>query len=160
VTALEPLLLLHPTDNVAVARRALQAGETVTIAGKTLKIVDAIPANHKVALSDIPKTNVIRKFGQPIGTASADIGAGQWVHVQNVSSERDKAGYEFSTDIVQFPKPADDRTFMDSDARTVVLELAITLHSSAPLTVRPQHRDTSRRNLRNPISVDFLTLTA
>jgi len=112
VTALEPLLLLHPTDNVAVARRALQAGETVTIAGKTLKIVDAIPANHKVALSDIPKTNVIRKFGQPIGTASADIGAGQWVHVQNVSSERDKAGYEFSTDLVQFPKPADDRTFM------------------------------------------------
>ena len=73
VTALEPLLLLHPTDNVAVARRALQTGETVTFAGKTLKIVDAIPANHKVALSDIPKSHVIRKFGQPIGTASAEI---------------------------------------------------------------------------------------
>ncbi len=84
MTALEPLLLLHPTDNVAVARRAIQVGENVTIAGKTLKIVDAIPANHKVALSDIPKSQVIRKFGQPIGTASVRY----WGRTMGSCSER------------------------------------------------------------------------
>ena len=112
VTALEPLLLLHPSDNVAVARRALQAGEILTVAGRTLQIVDAVPANHKVAINDIREREVIRKFGQPIGSASTEIASGQWVHVQNVSIERDKTGYEFSTDLVEFPKPADSRTFM------------------------------------------------
>ncbi|RLT11620.1 MAG: altronate hydrolase, partial [Planctomycetota bacterium] len=43
MTALEPLLLLHPSDNVAVARRALQAGEILTVAGRTLEILDAVP---------------------------------------------------------------------------------------------------------------------
>ena len=112
MTALEPLLLLHPSDNVAVARRPLQAGENLTVAGRTLQIAEAVPANHKVAVSDIREREVIRKFGQPIGSASAAIASGQWVHVQNVSVERDKPGYEFCTDIVQFPKPADSRTFM------------------------------------------------
>jgi len=112
VTALEPLLLLHPSDNVAVARRALQAGEILTVAGRTLQIAEAVPASHKVAINDIRESEVIRKFGQPIGSASTSIASGQWVHVQNVSVERDKAGYEFCTDLVQFPKPAESRTFM------------------------------------------------
>ena len=112
MTALEPLLLLHPSDNVAVARRALQAGEILTVAGRTLEILDAVPANHKVAISDLRERDLIRKFGQPIGSASTQIARGQWVHVQNVSVERDKAGYEFCTDLVQFPQPSDNRTFM------------------------------------------------
>lgn len=110
--ALEPLLLLHPSDNVAVSRRPLLAGENLTVAGRSLQIAEAVPANHKVALSDIREREVIFKFGQPIGCASAPIARGQWVHVQNVSVERDKLGYEFCTDVVQFPKPADSRTFM------------------------------------------------
>ena len=112
VTALEPLLLLHPSDNVAVARRSLQSGETLTVAGKTLQIAEAVPANHKVAISEIRERDIIRKFGQPIGSARSPIASGQWVHVHNVSIERDKSGYEFCTDIVEFPKPADSRTFM------------------------------------------------
>ena len=110
--ALEPLLLLHPSDNVAVARRPFLAGKNLTVAGRSLQIAEAVPANHKVALSDIREREVIFKFGQPIGCASVPIARGQWVHVQNVSAERDKLGYEFCTDVVQFPKPADSRTFM------------------------------------------------
>ena len=112
MTVLEPLLLLHPSDNVAVARRALKAGEILTVAGKTVQIAEAIPANHKVAVNNLREGAVIRKFGQPIGSASTGISSGQWVHVHNVSIARDKTGYEFSTDIVAFPKPGDSRTFM------------------------------------------------
>lgn len=112
MTTLEPLLLLHPSDNVAVARRPLLAGEKLTVAGKSLQITEAIPANHKVAISDIREHAVIFKFGQPIGSAGSNITTGQWVHVHNVSLQRDKAGYEFCTDIVEFPKPQTDRTFM------------------------------------------------
>ena len=110
--ALDPLLLLHPSDNVAVARRALQAGEILSVAGRTLQVAEAVPANHKVAITDIRERDLIRKFGQPIGSASTKIAGGQWVHVHNVSIERDKAGYEFCTELVQTSKPADSRTFM------------------------------------------------
>lgn len=112
MTALEPLLLLHPSDNVAVARRSLLAGETLTVGGRTVTIAEAVPANHKVAINVIAQRDTIRKFGQPIGSASAGIASGQWVHVHNVSVERDKSGYEFCTDLVQFPTPTESRTFM------------------------------------------------
>jgi altronate hydrolase len=112
VTRLEPLLRLHSSDNVAVARRVLSEGETVSVGGITLQMVEAVPANHKVAIGPIPQGAVIRKFGQPIGSAKNDIQPGDWVHVHNVSLERERAGYEFCTDIVTFPKPAAPRTFM------------------------------------------------
>jgi len=112
VTTLEPLLLLHPSDNIAVARRALRAEEVLTVAGKTLRITEPIPASHKVAIERIPAKQAIRKFGQPIGSAGVDIAAGQWVHVHNVSLERDKSGYEFCIDLPEFPVPAVARTFM------------------------------------------------
>lgn len=112
MSTLEPLLLLHPSDNVAVARRPLIAGETISCAGRTMTIPEAVPANHKVAIAEIPQGAVIRKFGQPIGSARTDITPGQWVHVHNVSIEREKAGYEFCTDLVQFPTPSAPRTFM------------------------------------------------
>ncbi len=112
VANLEPLLLLHPADNLAVARRAVRPGEQLSVAGRTVEIFEAIPANHKVAIHDIAKGETLRKFGQPIGSAMMPITAGQWVHVQNVSLEREKAGYEYCTELVEPPKPATPRTFM------------------------------------------------
>ncbi len=109
---LEPLLLLHPSDNLAVARRALKPGESISVAGRTIFIAEAIPANHKVAIQDIPPGQTLKKFGQPIGSAVSLISAGQWVHVHNVSIERERGGYEYCTDIIEFPEPAEARTFM------------------------------------------------
>ena len=67
VANLEPLLLLHPADNLAVARRAVRPGEQLSVAGRTVEIFEAIPANHKVAIHDIAKGETLRKFGQPFG---------------------------------------------------------------------------------------------
>ena len=89
-----------------MARRALQPGENVAVAGRSVTVAEAVPVNHKLALTPMPKGATIRKFGQPIGSAATDIAPGQWVHVHNVSIEREKAGYEFSTELVSFPTPA------------------------------------------------------
>ena len=100
---LEPLLRLHPSDNLAVTRRAVKADEIVTLDGQSITIAEAIPANHKVAIQQIAKGQTIRKFGQPIGSAVTPISVGQWIHVQNVCIEREQAGYEFCTEIVPLP---------------------------------------------------------
>jgi len=90
VAALDsPLLRLHPDDPVAVARRALQAGEALPSGGAT---VAPIPRGHKVALVAIESGAVVRKYGQPIGIARGPIAVGEHVHDHNlVSPSRDGA---------------------------------------------------------------------
>lgn len=72
---------LHPQDNVVVARTQLFSG--VVIPGAvTLK--QRVPMGHKVATTTIAAGEPIRKYGQIIGFASADIALGEHVHNHNV----------------------------------------------------------------------------
>ncbi|MFH1497600.1 MAG: altronate dehydratase family protein [Verrucomicrobiota bacterium] len=76
-----PLFLrIHPSDNVAVALRAADAGSV--FAGVAANV--AIPAGHKLALAEIAAGEPVVKYGYPIGVASADIPAGAHVHSHNV----------------------------------------------------------------------------
>ena len=110
VSDISSVLILHPSDNIVVARRALQPGDVITTSDSHLLAAEPIPLFHKVAVRPIPKGSTIRKFGQPIGSAATDIAAGQWVHTHNVSLERERTGYEFGTELQQFPAPL-PRTF-------------------------------------------------
>jgi len=88
-------LAIHPDDDVAVALRDLAVGEKVLVRLGT-RIVssvarDAIPMGHKMALRAISSGAPIRKYGQPIGAATADIAPGAHVHVHNVASRRARA---------------------------------------------------------------------
>jgi altronate hydrolase len=74
------LIRLHPSDNVAVVSRALQAGDKTDFG---LVAGNAIAQGHKIALSPIAKGEAIIKFNAQIGIASADIPAGAHVHVHN-----------------------------------------------------------------------------
>lgn len=79
------LIVLHESDNVAVARVAL--AESADIArpdGSTLRVRAAIEAGHKIALRPIARGEAVLKYGQPIGVAIAPIEAGEHVHVHNV----------------------------------------------------------------------------
>lgn len=73
-------LQIHPADSVAVALRAIAAGEE--IAG--VQAACDIPQGHKLALADLPAGTVVVKYGQPIGRASAAITAGDHVHSHNL----------------------------------------------------------------------------
>ncbi len=45
-----------------------------------------IPAGHKIALRDIARGERVVKYGCPIGIATADIRAGEWVHSHNLKT--------------------------------------------------------------------------
>lgn len=74
------VLRLHPDDDVAVAVRALTAGETVDGVTATTDI----PAGHKIALKPVPVGGQVRKYGQVIGAATVAITPGDWVNVHNL----------------------------------------------------------------------------
>ena len=82
-------LRLHPADNIAVAKRPLQAGMTLVRDGLRLPVHQFIPDGHKIALEPVAAGEVVRRYGQIIGFASADIAPGDHVHVRvNRSSQR------------------------------------------------------------------------
>jgi len=65
-------LQIHANDNVAVVLEPAQGSE----AGR----------GHKIALTDIRIGEHIIKYGFPIGHATVDVKAGQWVHTHNIKT--------------------------------------------------------------------------
>ena len=88
---MEPdVIIINEADNVAVARRDIAAGEKVALpAGASVTAVADIPRGHKVAVAAIARGGRVIKYGECIGVAAADIGAGDWVHTHNIE-EADK----------------------------------------------------------------------
>jgi altronate dehydratase len=84
-----PVVFLGETDNVAVAARALRAGERIRLAdGAQLTLADDIPFGHKLAIRPIAAGGDVVKYDEVIGRATAAIAAGAHVHVHNVVSAR------------------------------------------------------------------------
>jgi len=86
------VLIIHPRDNVAVALQDLTSGSgvDVRIGGRAhrIRILEPIPANHKLALTRIRHGASVVKYGEPIGEATATIRPGAHVHIHNVRSRR------------------------------------------------------------------------
>lgn len=77
---------IHPLDNVAVALAPLSAQQVVTPDDAGIPLPQDIARGHKFALSPIKKGEPIIKYGNPIGYATADIAAGEWVHTHNLKT--------------------------------------------------------------------------
>jgi (2R)-sulfolactate sulfo-lyase subunit alpha len=86
-TALPPLLLLHPEDNVFVTRRNFNASETIAIEGLPLTIQGPVPLGHKVARVALAPGSRIVKYGASIGSATRRIEPGEHVHMHNMKSD-------------------------------------------------------------------------
>lgn len=80
------VILLAAGDNVAVCRRNIAAGEVLDIDGGVFVARSDLELGHKVARSFIPAGTTIVKYGMPIGSATADIECGDWVHLHNMQS--------------------------------------------------------------------------
>jgi len=98
---LHPIMQIHstpaahridPDDDVAVALRQLEPGETVALgdpgpaSGASLQVRELIPRGHKLALRKISAGSPVRKYGWPIGQAKRDIAAGSLVHTDNLTT--------------------------------------------------------------------------
>ncbi len=88
-------IILHPTDNTAVAVTGLPEGKELDLkAGSELrhvKLVEPITYQHKFCVAPIKKGEKVLKYGQVIGVATADIRAGEHVHIHNMVGLRIKA---------------------------------------------------------------------
>jgi altronate hydrolase len=98
---------LHPDDNVVIAVVSLPTGAEVE--GEGIKVVRAVPMGHKVATVSIPSGKPVRKFGQIIGYATADILAGAHVHVHNCAMGEHDQEYHVGVDYrpVQYRDPSE-----------------------------------------------------
>lgn len=104
---------LHDMDNVAIVKCAKKAGDIID-AAFPIGLQAAIPAMHKVALTDIDEGSAIKRYGQTIGFAISDIAAGDHVHNHNCSTGVQDEDYAFCTETIeQVYVPAEEqRTFM------------------------------------------------
>ena len=91
-------LVISAQDNVATALEPLDAGEILHAGGSTLAVAEPIPRGHKVALRAIGAGEIVVKYGSPIGTASANIAAGAYVHTHNVMSARGRGDLAGASD--------------------------------------------------------------
>jgi altronate hydrolase len=107
-----PTIRLNPSDNVVVARHRIAAGTELHREG-VRTLVD-IPAGHKIATRPIPRGEAVRKYGQIIGFASADIAPGEHVHTHNVEMRDFVRDYAFGADVrpTAFVPEHERRTFM------------------------------------------------
>ena len=84
---LPPLLLLHPDDNILVARRDIAAGERVELDGEILEIPAAVELGHKLARRAIAPDERVLKYGAPIGSMKTGVARGEHVHMHNLRSD-------------------------------------------------------------------------
>ncbi len=102
-TAENSAIHLHITDNIAVARVPLSAGTELNVDGIAVRVREAVPAGHKIALRQIAPGEVVQRYGQRIGRARTAIEPGQHVHTHNVGFEEMEFAYEFPVGEVPFP---------------------------------------------------------
>ncbi len=108
------LLLLHPSDDVAVAKRPVGAGLFLRNGSLSVEARQEIPQGHKVAVRPVAGGAPVRKYGQVIGFAAGAIAPGDHVHVHNLKVKDFGRDYEFGTGVRAFPPVPDSerRTFM------------------------------------------------
>jgi altronate hydrolase len=91
-----PMFVINPIDNVAVALRAVSAGEKLCVpvlSGAACGTSDGevvaredVPAGHKIARVRIKKGSTVVKYGCAIGAATRDIEPGERVHTHNLAT--------------------------------------------------------------------------
>jgi hypothetical protein len=84
---LPPLLLLHPDDNILVARRDIAAGERVELDGESFLIPAAVELGHKLARRALTADTRVLKYGAPIGSMKIAVARGEHVHLHNLRSD-------------------------------------------------------------------------
>ena len=83
---------LHPDDNVVIA--SLNLAKDCRLADVAVTTLEPIPSGHKIATAKIAKGAPVRKYGQVIGAATADIAPGAHVHVHNLAMSELRADAE------------------------------------------------------------------
>ncbi|MDD5880493.1 UxaA family hydrolase [Stecheria intestinalis] len=93
-------LKVNDKDNVAtIFANGITDGTVVEVRDprgnmEEITVIGDVPYGHKIALKPIHKGELIIKYGEEIGMASADIVKGEYVHVHNLESMRGRGDWE------------------------------------------------------------------
>jgi altronate hydrolase len=79
-------IVVNSADNVAVAKKEIQAGTAVELAGISVPVRALITVGNRFATRPIAAGEFVRQYGQPIGT-SLGIEAGDLISHDNMSDE-------------------------------------------------------------------------
>src|SRR5467141_5136548 len=111
-------IVLNPADDVAIAKKEIAAGTVLEDAGGRIDVREDIRPGHKVARRARRQGEAVRRYGQVIGFATADIAVGDHVHTQNLAVGDLHQQYEIGTDVrpVDF-YPADKMRHFDGYLR-------------------------------------------
>ena len=80
---MNPIIRIHPADNVVIARRQLLGGTVLADEGVT--VAGLVPPGHKIATRAIAAGEAVRRYNQIVGHATQAIAAGQHVHTHNLA---------------------------------------------------------------------------
>ncbi|MBZ0287027.1 MAG: altronate dehydratase family protein, partial [Anaerolineae bacterium] len=93
-------LHLHPDDNIAVAKTHIQTSTILELtSGEKIMMRQLVPSGHKFALKPVGAGETVRRYGQVIGFALADIQPGDHVHVHNLAVQDFARDYAFGSDV-------------------------------------------------------------
>lgn len=81
------VLQIHPADNVCVAVRPLPAGKSVLCAKAWFVLKESVPLGAKLALVPLKAGDKVIKYGEPIGSLTADVATGCYIHTHNLTSD-------------------------------------------------------------------------
>jgi altronate hydrolase len=90
---------LHPSDTVAVVKRALKVGDELVNDSVALRVAQDIGPGHKIALVPVADGAPVRKYGQIIGFARGGIQPGSHVHTHNLEMKDFGRDYQFCTEV-------------------------------------------------------------
>jgi altronate hydrolase len=110
-------VLLHPDDDVIIAKSPLLPRTTLTREGnEDIVIGRMVPPGHKVANHHVTNGQPVRRYGQIIGFATTDIAPGEHIHTHNIAVHQGELelDYAFGEDVqpVDFVPEGQRRTFM------------------------------------------------
>ncbi|WP_312275179.1 UxaA family hydrolase, partial [Pseudescherichia sp.] len=101
---------IHSLDNVAVALADLAEGAEISVDNHTVQLRQPVGRGHKFALQPIPQGQNVVKYGLPIGHATADIAAGEYIHSHNARTNlSDLDEYSYQPDLQAAQAQAADR---------------------------------------------------
>jgi len=105
-------LIINPSDNVGVALDRIKKGEALNIGSFSIIALEDIDKGHKIALKDIKSGENVIKYGFPIGHATVDIRAGEWVHSHNLKTNLGEIlEYEYHPRAIDFKYQKCNKTF-------------------------------------------------
>ena len=103
---------INRADTVVVCLRDFKKGETISVDGKTIEVLQDTPAGHKILIQDTPSGTNIIKYGYPIGHAKEQLTAGQWVNENNLKTNLSGTlSYEYHPVDEELGIPAENLTF-------------------------------------------------